>query len=814
MLNDNLHTDNPPYYRNRAQNPGKEFDLGLFFYIARKSMVWVIMFMLLAVAGSFLYLRYTQPVFEAGLVLKIGDEDAEKKVLNLSNLPEEGGIDQAIELLRSEYLFSLVLHKLPLKISYFAEGNILSENKYPMVPFSFQNLEIRDSSLCGTRIDFFFDENDFKITYLHHGQEFQVEGKPGIPFQSPHFNATVEINDPELVRRIQSENRIYIVFNSNRQLLEKMLPKLSIGLENAGAQTIKITFRDHNSVLTADVVKAVASTFDEYMLKKKNESSSKIVEYLQLQIEMVLERLKESEMQLRLFRKDNKVQNFEGVSQNYLVRLTQLEDNLLNEEIDQQLLWEVEKAVSEYDDKTEVYDMLSVLAGTRYESALRPMLTELHKLLMEREKELFGSTRQSTYIKSLDYQISIQVKLIRQAIQTVKDQALKRQAALKEKIREYELVYYGLPEKEIDYTLEYARLERMFSIDEEYHTLLVKKKAEYDISLAGGQTTKNEVLVEAKIPEIPVSPNRKMAYAAFIMLGLLASLGLIVTRYFFHNEISSIQDINRQSNVSLSVLGVIPRYRQSIPVSQLIVDKNPKSMISEAFRSIRTNLQFISNKHDAKLIAITSTISGEGKTFVAINLAGIIAYSGKKVIILDLDMRKPKIHLGFESDNDYGMSTLLIDKDNLAHCIRHSRLANLDFITAGPIPPNPSELIINGKLDVLLEELRAIYDVVIVDNPPVGLVTDGLELLRKADYPIYIFRSNYSKKYFVQNVDRLINENHLTRLSIVLNGVDTERNSFGYGGYGYGYGKGYGDYYSEEPEKKTFLARLFSRKRR
>ena len=134
-------------------------------------------------------------------------------------------------------------------------------------------------------------------------------------------------------------------------------------------------------------------------------------------------------------------------------------------------------------------------------------------------------------------------------------------------------------------------------------------------------------------------------------------------------------------------MGIVPKYKKDIPVSQLIVNINPKSLIAESFRSIRTNLQFITAKEGPKVMAVTSTVSGEGKTFIAINLGGIVAFSGKKVIILDLDMRKPKIHLGFSVENNQGMSTLLIKKDVLENCINHSKQENLDFITAGPVPP-------------------------------------------------------------------------------------------------------------------------------
>jgi len=272
-------------------------------------------------------------------------------------------------------------------------------------------------------------------------------------------------------------------------------------------------------------------------------------------------------------------------------------------------------------------------------------------------------------------------------------------------------------------------------------------------------------------------------------------------------------EITKFSNGAVGILGTVPTYNREIPISQLVINRDPKSVISEAFRTIRTNLQFISKSEESKLMAITSTISGEGKTFCAINLSGIIAMSGKKVIILDLDMRKPKIHLGFGVKNDKGMSTILIDKDQIKECIHHSELTNLDFITSGPIPPNPSELIISGKLDEVIAELKKEYDLVVLDNPPIGLVSDAMEMLKKADYPIYVFKSEYSRKNFINNLNKLIVENGIKKLSIVLNGVDYSNKYYSYGyNYNYSYGNKDG-YYYDDTQKEKLTKRIFKKKK-
>jgi len=295
---------------------------------------------------------------------------------------------------------------------------------------------------------------------------------------------------------------------------------------------------------------------------------------------------------------------------------------------------------------------------------------------------------------------------------------------------------------------------------------------------------------------------------------IIISLALIVIRYLFHNEITSLNEIMKYLEVPM--LGIVPNYKDVIPISQLLVDKKPKSIIAESLRSIRSNLEFLSTSDGPKVLAITSTISGEGKTFVALNLAGIIAFSEKKVIIIDLDMRKPKIHVGFGVPNDKGMSTILINRNTIDECVFKSSLNNLDFITAGPVPPNPSELIISARMLEVLDELKLRYDVIVIDNPPVGLVTDGIRVIKLADYPIYVFRENFSKRNFVQNVKKLMRDNNIKNMSVILNSVDIKKSGYGYSGvydydYGYGYGYGFG-YYDEDIRREKFSIKEFFRK--
>jgi capsular exopolysaccharide synthesis family protein len=330
----------------------------------------------------------------------------------------------------------------------------------------------------------------------------------------------------------------------------------------------------------------------------------------------------------------------------------------------------------------------------------------------------------------------------------------------------------------------------------------MEKEAEFGIAKAG--TIPNFVILSPALNNPnPIYPKKIFIYISGLGIGIFLGISLIAIRYLLNDTISTQKELERSLHASM--LGGIPEYsKEKMEVSKLVVDKNPKSAISEALRSIRTNLEFICPNKKKKLIAVTSTVSGEGKTFVASNLSGVIALSNQKVILLDLDMRKPKVHLAFEKENFKGMSTVLIGKHTLEECIQPTSISNLSFISAGPTPPNPSELILREEFDLLIKRLFEIYDVVVIDTPPVGLVTDGILILRKADIPLYVVRTDYSKKSAKRNINKLVKT--IPKLCVLMNALKAI-NTYGYGGYGYGYGYGY---YEGETEKETIISKIKS----
>ena len=272
----------------------------------------------------------------------------------------------------------------------------------------------------------------------------------------------------------------------------------------------------------------------------------------------------------------------------------------------------------------------------------------------------------------------------------------------------------------------------------------------------------------------------------------MKSVCFVILTNIFNDKIFDYKDLEKSTD--LPIIGSILHNEKN---TNLVAIKNPKSSISEAFRSIRTNIQYLASDKDKKIICLTSSISGEGKTFCSMNLASIFALTGNKTILIGADMRKPKIFDDFNLKNEEGLSTLLIKNAKLKDVIQPTAIDDLDVILSGPTPPNPSELLEKNEMIELIQNLQKDYKFIIMDTPPVGLVTDGLILMKHSDVNLFIVRQAYTTKKMINKIDDLFNEKNIKNLNLIINDVNFNSRNYGYD-YGYGYGSfGYG-YYEED----------------
>lgn len=808
----------------KISNINDEFDPALLLVIARRNQLWIALILIVCSAAALIYNRYTHPVFQASSVVQLSTNSTTAELMQYDPKIFENNLAQEIELMRSSVFLGRVINKLDFKISYYKQGNVLSFEQYHTAPY-----RVDARGLEGTIFDVqcfvrFKSDKEATLTYESSQQRYTKNIPVGAWVKVPLIDSLkIDIIDFKALKEsgdfLKSNNQ-YFVINNPENIVGSISRSLNISILNEAAKTIKIVYDDRNANKAADVVNTIANEFLIFDVEKKSESASQTLGFLDTTINRMYDNLSTSEDELNNFKLTNKVveetEDIVSSNENYNNKINDLETEKLKIDFSINTLNVIEKEIDKKNN--DVYGLIS-LSSITTSGVVTDLLSDLQSLLLQRQNLLYDVTANSSEIKAKDYQIEIQKKLIISSIASLKTTLQQSSKDLGDKISEFSATMLA---NKLGYdVIEYSRLKRQNQINEKYYNQLVIQKAELTV-LKAGYVPQNIILDFAPVPKSPIYPDKKIIMLSGVLTWLFISLALIIFRYLMHNQITNIGDIIKLTKVP--ILGFVPKFSEEIPVSQLIVDKKPKSLISEAFRSIRANLEFISNDPGSKLIAVTSTISGEGKTFVSINLGGIIAFSEKRVILVDLDMRKPKIHQGFNAPNDRGMSTILIGKDEIADCVQHSNLKNLDFITAGPIPPNPSELILSKRMDETIEELKRMYDVIVVDNPPVGLVTDGIRMVSMADYPIYILKANYSKKNFILNVEKLVNENNISKLGIILNNVDNNRNNYGYGysygyNYGYGYGYGYGylygfGYYDEDKNDKpeeSFFKRILNK---
>lgn len=785
-----------------------DFDPRLLLLIARRSIVIIICFFLLALGGSFLYLRYTPNIYQSQTIVKLGQKDNGNKILNIGRdfLEQDNAslIAGSIELIRSDVILQRAITRLPFRISYFNKGAVLSNELYKRSPFSV-DVALRDSSLIGLPVFVKF-ENELVQLFDEKKNPISAKVLPGKWISTSHGLIRVSITDEESIREnmahIRQEN-FYFVINNTASMANLIAPKLTVSLLNEQAMTIMIQVKDNDANKAADIANAIAEEFNKYDLEKKGEGAEQTLAYINDQLKIVGDQLRNSELLLQDFKANNKTLNPEGEVKLATSRFGELQEERVKIQLQENVLDKLSKNIAENKEPENFF----FLMGENNNPLISSLISSIQKLEDEKEQVLLQATAQSSTVKFLNSKIESRRKQLVQAIALSKKNLEDRNEEINKVLSKYNQDIRNMPSKES----EYNRIERLFTIHESFYSSLLQKKAEFQIVKAG-LVSENTVLQRARVSDSPLGPNRSLAYLYGLVVAAFVSLLLIAIRYLLHNVVLSVDDIKPYT--SAPIVGVIPKYKEDIPVSELIVDKSPKSLITEAFRTVRTNLQFISNTPGVKIIGITSTISGEGKTFVSINLAGIMAFSGKRVIILDLDMRKPKIHIGFNVENTKGISTILIGKDTVDECVYRSGLENLDFITAGPVPPNPSELIIGQRMTELIDYLKTKYDVIMIDTPPVGIVTDGIPIMQKVDYPLYIMRSGFSKKFLIGNINRLVHENHIRNLSVILNSQESARGGYGYGGYGgfggYGYGYGYGYYEEEKKENKSILRKILN----
>ena len=787
-----------------VQAESASFSSEKLILILKKYWIWIPISILLSSIGAHYYLKYSKPVYQASSLIRLEvQKEASNAGFAIQNPAQFENLEGEIELIRSQRVAQEVINRINLSVSYFAVGNILTTEIYKTSPFKV---------MINSDPRYMFYDKDFYLTFVSDYEfSFREEKadkkeskiyKVGDAIEIGNFKFNIQWSE---IKEYDIEGKeYYFRINSNGALLGYLTNQLQVVSNSDAARTISISFTDCSRDKAKDIVNSYDTVYLKQSLDKKQKSHEQTLLFIKTQIEETSVKLEAYENELKSF-----VQKNGSVAPNDEIGILAKE----MQDLEKQKI-ELAKSLKSY------AEILSFVQTDASKDNIIPLVFGIENLqVADGINKLNDLYKQREMLKISNKELTIPFRKIELEISIVKSQMLnfinesKRNVGIQtseisQKIAQINQQFSSLPDK----GTEFNRLNRFNSLYEKYYLDLIEKQIEYQISKAG-TVPEFTILSDAYAPEKPIAPNRQKIWIMFLLIGVLPILLFLLIKYLLMNVIYSQQQI--ENILMAPILGSIPTYSKKMTSSTLVVDKNPKSSISESLRSIRTNSDFMLPKKSKQIIGVTSTISGEGKTFFAINYAAILALTGKKVIILDLDMRKPKIHVGFNVDNSVGMSSILSGMNTWKDAVKSSTLANLHFIPAGPIPPNPNELLLKTEFDELMDLLFLEYDVIMADNPPIGLVTDASTVFRRCDLSIYVVRSGYSKEAFIGNINNLYKSKNYNNLSVVINDVNrknTYGNKYGYG-YGYGYGNGYG-YYEDDKEQARWWQKFIPFKRK
>ncbi|HEV2479876.1 MAG TPA: polysaccharide biosynthesis tyrosine autokinase [Puia sp.] len=760
---------------------------------------WVIVSVILFMIMAYLKIRWTTPIFQVQSSLLIKSEQdnfASSKDDKFSEmiLPQtDVNLRNEMAILKSRPVIARVVKDLDLQYLSYNKGTVRSTLLYPVSPFSLRLTRIADSAIgfgC-------------QITVLNENRFLLNESKT-----SHRFGDTTELDGSRFVLLYDSTMGIHSMGSAKFEFswlplpaaVENLLGSLKITQTDDQTTILTLIFEHENPMLGKNVLNTLMSVYDSLIVENKNRISANTLQFIDDRLYELNDTLRGVEGVLRNFMVANQAFDIEGQSKAFLDKEGDEANSVVTSGVKIGIVnWLLDYVAN----KKNQYELVPTALGID-EPALLQLITEYNKLQLEREANLKTSSETNPMILAMDGTLEKTRRNIYQALLNVKQAYAIASEGLQKQNQTLQERIASLPGK----SMRLLNIERQQKILEELYSFLLQKKLE--TSIAAAATVSNSRVIEAALDsKLPISPNKKSVYTFYLLLGVLIPVGIIVVIELLHDKVSSREDIERIT--SAPILGEIGHSRDT---QSLVVNSNSRRFIAEQFRIVRTNLQYIVGRKDRPVIMVTSSFSGEGKSFISTNLGAVMALSGKRTVIMEFDIRKPKIVSGLDLKRNMGITNYIIGKASFEDLLLPvGDFDNLFVIPCGPIPPNPSELLLDKRLGELMAEVKAHFDVVIMDTAPVGLVADAINLSQYIDAAVYIVRQRHTFKKQLELIDELYNNNKLPNLCVLLNDVRVEGGYYSgygyYGGYGYGYRRGSGYFEeNEERKKRSVLGKL------
>ena len=814
-------------YKPQQSTDEQSIDIKQLIYICLSHWYLFVIFVVLALAVGFVINRYKPSVYQTSGTVLIKSDQAFDPTSLMTNLNTgKSNVENEMAILRSYSLAERTIKKMNLEVTYSEKGRVATVELYKTAPFTVEfdrsvpqavglTYEItafntEAFSLHGTSE--FLTKYDYVLcqTLQSVPQKVDVvtECKQGEWIDNGYNRFRIVLNENYNPEKDNSR-KLYFRLNSYPSLV-RQLSSYTVSATSKQSSVVSIVMNGSNPGKIVEFTNMLMNEYVNRGLEKKNLVSENTIRFIDEELTGIQESLGSAESELKEFRTQNDLMNLD-------MQATQIYNNiqaLERERAEMTVNVKIYKRLQDYI-KEQIDDPENLAAPSTMGIAdplLNQLVRDLVTLSQTKATQLLTQTEQHPQIVKLNEQIVTTKKTLLETINNLVINADMSLDEINKRIAKAVSETKVLPEKQ----QQLINYQRNFNFNDETYKYLMQRRAEAQI-LKASNTPDNEVLDVARLERtVRIAPRTSMNYLIALILGLLIPAVYLFLKDFFNVSISDRKDVEK-----LTSYPIVGQVAQTSSKDPLVVVNSPKSPIAESFRSIRTNVEFITQGKNQSTILVTGDMQSIGKTFNAINVASIYALYGKKTVLLGFDLRKPKLFKEFGLNNNIGLSSFLSNKEPFESIIQSTTaIPSLDIITSGPIPPNPAELIASEKCDELFKLLRERYDYIIIDTPPVGLVTDAFLLMKHSDVNLFIVRQGVTNKNIFGTIIKDMESRGL-KMSIVLNGIQTNKGyGYGYGkkygyGYGYAYGYGYGrygssnsgyygnDYYGENPQEDT-----------
>ena len=778
------------------------FDFAALYRTIILNWYWFVLSLIIFGGIGAIYLRYTTPLYQSTAKLLIKDDDngssrrgsSLQNITNLGTISNSAGIDNEMEILSSHSIAEDAIRDLKLYVNYTTEGKVKDVIKYRDQPLV---VDIDAAHL--DRLN-----RPINLNITKKGSSFVVNGTYSVPTDEENSEGPFSINKKftSLPATIPTRAGIITINSNNGRTLhegqvlkvsilspkmasDKYVGELKIGQSGKGTSILQLQLTDEVPQRSLDYLKQLAIVYNRQANEDKNAVAHQTEKFINSRLEKINAELGKTEGELQNYKQKNGMVELKMNASNSVSNQNTSEQKLAEMETQIELFNTIAREVES--SSRNLTQVIPSNVGLDDESSTS-LINKYNELVLERNRLLRSASESSPVVEPLTDQIRDLNVNIRRAIAAARKNLQIQRDAVLAQVTKYTDQVEETPQQERMLT----QIGRQQEVKSGLYLMLLQKREENSISLAA--TADKGRLIDDPQLNGKVSPNSTYIMLIAFVIGLAIPVFIILIIQFFRYKIEGHDDVARLTKLPI-IADIAIASNSAKGKADIVVHENQNNQMEEIFRSLRTNLQFMLHEGE-KVVLFTSSTSGDGKTFTAANLSVSFGLLGKKVILVGLDIRRPRLAEQFGiNDHKHGITNLLV-KDNPnredveAQILPSGVNKNLDLLMAGPVPPNPAELIARNSLDTIIEILKEKYDYIMIDTAPVGLVTDTLQIARVTNVSVYMCRADYTPKASFAMINSLAKEEKLPNMAMVLNGVDMSKRKYS---YYYGYGK-YGKY--------------------